>query len=95
MPRRSATDPGVHAAAGVPRPERSARRTKLAAVRLERGLTQYQVASQARIAPSTYERLEQGELWNPRIRHLTNIAIVLKVELEDLIEDDWRRWSEL
>lgn len=95
MPRRDANDPGLHASAGVAKPWRSAQRTKMARLRLQRGLTQFEVASRSRIAPSTYERLEQGDLWNPRIRHLANIAIVLGVALEDVIEDDWRGWSEL
>lgn len=30
---------------------------------------------------------------NPPLRYLANAAILLRVELEDLIEDEWRAWQ--
>jgi hypothetical protein len=36
-----------------------------------------------------------GRARNPRIRHLSNCAIALGCELEDLIEDSVREWAVL
>jgi transcriptional regulator with XRE-family HTH domain len=67
--------------------------SKLAAWRVKRGVTQAEMAAATGIPLSTYWRLERRRLWNPPIRHLTNCAIVLGCELEDLIEDDMRTWK--
>lgn len=45
-----------------------------------------------RLSRATYRKLEQGLIANPPIRYLTNCAIVLGCQLEDLIEDEWRAW---
>lgn len=76
----------------APRPTRSNQTTKLAALRLERDLTQRELALKVGIPIATYRRLERNELANPGVRTLSNLAIALGVELEDVIEDAWREW---
>lgn len=77
----------------VTRPDRTVGRTKIARVRLRVGLTQMQVAIRAGIAPVTYQRLERGEIANPQIRMLTNVALVLGVDLLEILEEEWTRWT--
>lgn len=77
----------------VPRRGASSATTKLAAVRLRRGMTQREVADATGISYATYQRLERGELDNPPLRYLTNCALVLGVRLGDLIEDAWLQWK--
>ncbi len=45
------------------------------------------------ISRTTYQRLEQGDDGNPRLRYLTNCALALGCELADLIEDEWLQWK--
>src|SRR4051812_29600868 len=66
--------------------------TKLAAVRLRRGMTQREIAAASGISYPTYQRLERGEIDNPPLRYLTNCAVVLGVRVGDLIEDAWLQW---
>lgn len=76
----------------APRPSRANRSTKLAELRLERGITQRQLAASTGVSIASYRRLERDELRDPGIRTLSNLAIALGVPLEDLIEDRWREW---
>lgn len=71
----------------------SRRATKLAWARLQRGLTQREVAEHTGISYATYQRLERGEIDNPPLRYLTNCALLLGVSLGDLIEEEWRQWK--
>lgn len=80
-------------ARSAPRPTRSKRRTKLAELRIERGLTQAQLAGSVGIPIASYRRLERDEMRDPGIRTLANLAIALHVDLENLIEDHWREWN--
>lgn len=66
--------------------------TRLAIRRLERGLSQAQLARAVGLTRTTYWRLEAGQVANPKLRMLVNLAIALDCELEDLIEDEWREW---
>jgi transcriptional regulator with XRE-family HTH domain len=59
---------------------------------MRRGLTQKEMVRLTGISRGTYLRLERGVHPNPRIGMLANCAIVLGVELEELIEPQWRRW---
>jgi transcriptional regulator with XRE-family HTH domain len=68
-------------------------KTKLAAARLRRGLTQREVAERSGISYATYQRLERGEIDNPPLRYLTNCALLLGVRVGDLIEDEWLQWK--
>lgn len=70
-------------------------KTKLAAWRARRRLTQIEMIEATGIAPATYRRLERGEHRNPQLRWLANCALVLGVTVEDLIEDEWREWSQI
>ena len=76
----------------APRPSRANRVTKLADLRLAGGLTQRQLAERTGVSIAHYRRLERDELRDPGIRTLSNLAIALGVQLEDLIEDHWREW---
>jgi transcriptional regulator with XRE-family HTH domain len=67
-------------------------RTKLARIRLDRGIGQHELAWMTGLSIATYQRLERGSMGNPGIRYLVNCAIALGVELDEVIEDDWREW---
>lgn len=69
--------------------------TRLAGLRLERGLTQTELAEATGISIATLRRLERGSVANPPIRYLANCTIVLGCRLEELIEDEWRQWLPL
>jgi transcriptional regulator with XRE-family HTH domain len=64
----------------------------LARVRMARGLTQEELADAIGISLPTYRRLERKDMDNPGIRYLVNAALALGVELDLLIEDEWREW---
>ncbi|HTT31046.1 MAG TPA: helix-turn-helix transcriptional regulator [Solirubrobacteraceae bacterium] len=66
--------------------------TMLARVRLARGVTQEELADAIGISLPTYRRLERNDMDNPGIRYLANAALALGVELDVLIEDEWREW---
>jgi transcriptional regulator with XRE-family HTH domain len=69
--------------------------TRLASCRAAAGRTQTELAAAIGLSIATYRRLEQGLMPNPPLRYLTNAAMALEVPLDDLIEDDWRRWYEI
>ncbi|RLK49326.1 helix-turn-helix transcriptional regulator [Microbacterium telephonicum] len=65
----------------------------LQAVRVERGLSQEDVAYRARLTRFTYQKYEKGESkpgepTNLTIRTLLALTQVLEVSLEDLLPDD-------
>lgn len=66
--------------------------TKLAHARMSRGVTQEELAGAVGISVPTYRRLERGDVRNPKLGHLMNCALALGVELDALIEDEWREW---
>jgi hypothetical protein len=43
----------------------------------------------------TIQRLERGEIGNPPIRYLVNLAEVLECRLVDVCEDEWIKWTVL
>jgi transcriptional regulator with XRE-family HTH domain len=69
--------------------------TKLAHVRMRRGVSQKQLAEAIGISEPTYARLERGKMTSPPLGYLVNAALALDVPLDDLIEDRWREWHEL
>lgn len=77
-----------------PRPRRQATKveTKLAERRLRAGLTQAEIAEMTGISLAHYRRLERGQMRNPPLRFLVNCALLLEVDLLDLIEDEWLTW---
>jgi transcriptional regulator with XRE-family HTH domain len=66
--------------------------TVLARVRMARGVTQEELADAIGISLPTYRRLERKGMENPGLRYLVNAALALGVELDVLIEDEWREW---
>jgi transcriptional regulator with XRE-family HTH domain len=68
-------------------------RSRLYERRKAAGLSQRELARQAGISLRTFQRVERLEVDNPPIRYLTNCAIVLGCELEDLVESAWREWK--
>ncbi len=68
--------------------------TRLAQARRERGIGQEELARAAGLGRSTIQRIEARTMTNPPIRYLANCAIVLGLPLEDLIEPEWREWTE-
>jgi transcriptional regulator with XRE-family HTH domain len=74
-------------------PERSAMRSKLAAIRAERGLSQQALADRSGVALRTLARLERKEIRNPPLGYLANLSIVLRCRVSDLVEDDWLEWG--
>ena len=69
--------------------------TKLARRRVERNLTQPELARLTGIGLRTLRTLERGETRNPKLGYLVNCSIVLKCDLADLLEDAWLEWHEL
>jgi transcriptional regulator with XRE-family HTH domain len=74
---------------------RSSASSKLARARLRRGVSQHELADATGIPLKTYWRLEHGKTDDPSLRLLVNCALALGVELDELIEDDWRTWQVL
>jgi transcriptional regulator with XRE-family HTH domain len=66
--------------------------TKLARVRMSRQVSQDEMADALGISVPTYRRLERNKMDNPGLRYLVNAALALGVELDDIIEDEWREW---
>jgi transcriptional regulator with XRE-family HTH domain len=58
-------------------------------------MSQTELAETTGISIATLRRLERGAMANPPLRYLTNCAIALGVEVEELVEDEWRRWLPL
>ncbi len=76
--------------------ERTKPRTRLAAARLSRDLTQKQVAHFAGIPLSSYRRLERGGNANPPLRWLVNLQHVLALDtLDELLEPEWLAFRQL
>lgn len=76
----------------APRPSRANRVTKIAELRIAAGLTQRQLSERTGVSIAHYRRLERDELRDPGVRTLSNVAIALGVQIEDLVEEHWRDW---
>ena len=61
-------------------------------IRADPGREEAQLARAVGLTRTTYWRLETGQVANPKLRMLVNLAIALGCRLEDLIEDGWREW---
>jgi transcriptional regulator with XRE-family HTH domain len=55
-------------------------------------MTQREVYEAALISRGTYIAMEQGRHDNPPIRPLANCAIVLGVDICELIAPEWKKW---
>lgn len=67
-------------------------RTRLGEWRVKRGMTQQEMVDATGISRTTYIAMEAGTEQDPSLRRLVNCAVVLGVELEELIEPEWREW---
>jgi transcriptional regulator with XRE-family HTH domain len=76
----------------APRLEQTDIRTPLAEWRVKRGMTQRELYRAAGISRGTYIAMEQGRHDNPQIRLLANCAIVLGVDICQLIAPEWKEW---
>jgi transcriptional regulator with XRE-family HTH domain len=67
--------------------------SKLGRLRVERGLSQGEMAELTGLSDSDYWRLEHNKSPHDiNLRALVNCSKVLRVELDEVIEDDWRAW---
>ena len=73
--------------------ERTKIETRLASLRVEKNVAQSEMSRRTGISLNTYRRIERGEMANPPIRYLTNIAIALSVPLEQICEPEWLEWT--
>lgn len=55
-------------------------------------MTQQEMWQATGMARATYLKLEHGDYDNPPVRYLTNCAIVLGCQLEELVQAEWRGW---
>lgn len=69
--------------------QRPPERSRIALLRLERDLTRTEVARRAGLSPKTLERIETDRTADVKLRHLVNLALVLGVDLFDVLEDAW------
>jgi transcriptional regulator with XRE-family HTH domain len=69
--------------------------TKLARLRMSRGVTQAELADAIGISEPTYRALERGKMTSPPLGYLVNAALALGAELDDVIEERSRAWHEL
>lgn len=67
--------------------------TRLARARIARRVSQAQLADRTGLSVRTIQRLESGEKTNPPLGFLVNVALALRVDLDDLIEDHWLQWT--
>jgi transcriptional regulator with XRE-family HTH domain len=72
--------------------EQTHARTKLAELRVDRGIPQRTMAGLIGMGLTAYQALERGDDTNPRYRFLVNAATILGVTVDDLVEDEWREW---
>lgn len=75
------------------RPLKQTAGTNLARARYQAGYTQQDMASLTGLSLSTYHRLEHNQVpGDVNLRELVNCAMVLRVEVHELFEDDWLQW---
>ena len=79
----------------MPKPARRKPQTKIAARRHQIHLPQKQLSDRSGISLRTIQRLERGEVENPPIRYLVNLAMVLDCQVTDICEDEWLEWTAL
>src|SRR3569623_2752912 len=68
-------------------------RTKRAARRQGMRRSQKKVSDLSGIPVRTIQRLERGDMDNPPIRYLVNLAEVYDCSLEDVCEESWIEWT--
>lgn len=79
-----------------PRSDRPPRRSRLKNVRLDRGLTQEDLAERAGMSKSTIERIERSRDGDVSLRELVTLALMLDCEsVLEVIDDDWLEFQRL
>lgn len=68
-------------------------RSALARARIDRQISQAELATATGLSLRTIQRLERKETDNPQLRYLVNCALALDVPLEDIIDGEWREWK--
>lgn len=63
-------------------------------MRVRRGLSQRDLELASGIPIRTLQRLESGRLSSPPLGYLVNLALVLDVAVDELVEDDWLLFNE-
>ena len=69
-------------------------KTHLAQERVERGVSQAELAQALGISVRTYQAIEKGER-QMTVQTLANIALALDVDPMNLLDPDWLRWRSL
>jgi transcriptional regulator with XRE-family HTH domain len=67
--------------------------TRLAQVRLRRGVSQEELAAATGLSLSAYVRLERGRVRNPSLAKLANCALALGVPIQHVIDPAWTGWT--
>ncbi len=62
-------------------------------LRVTKRVSQADMAQATGLSVRTYRRLEAGQIDNPPIRYLTNVALALDVPLAEVLEDEWAAWT--
>jgi transcriptional regulator with XRE-family HTH domain len=75
-----------------PRADKTLSSTRLAVARLQRNVTQEDLAKQVGLSLASYRRLERGQVRNPGIRTLVNLAVALQVPIDEVCEPEWFEW---
>src|SRR4051794_35360691 len=78
---------------GARKDQQTKSKTRLARLRVERGITQAALAEAIGVSLPTYQRLESGQTKNPPFGYLVNCAIALNVALESVLEPNQLRWT--
>lgn len=75
-------------------PERLPSTTRLRRVRLERGLSQRELAELTGIPLRSLERLDRGEVDDFSYRSVVNLCLALRCKASEIIEPDWFQWKD-
>jgi transcriptional regulator with XRE-family HTH domain len=69
--------------------------SRIALIRIARGVTQRELADAVGVSHKTLRRLESGQMEDPSLALLTNCALALKVRVEQITEPSWSEWKPL
>ncbi len=68
--------------------------TRLRRTRLERGLSQKELAELTGIPLRSLERLDRGEVDDFSYRSVFNLCVALHCKASEIIEPDWFQWKD-
>lgn len=75
-------------------PERLPPTTRLRRARLDRGLSQKELAELTGIPLRSLERLDRGEADDFSYRSVVNLCVALRCKASEIIEPDWFQWKD-